>query len=538
MPLVIPASRNLHNETFNSYLISRHQNRIREEQRHRQEEAADEGGGALGGVIGTVIGGLLALPTGGASLSLAALGAGAAIGGGLGQAAGALVDPPGSAVPGGQLGQVNRGLSRATQGLLLESSRRVRESDKQEIFIAGLVEDFGPEAVKEWDTFQAEAKAQAVRQGQPAPAPSALRTAFYTSRGRQLGQIGQRAIAGRKLAEETIRRENQQIDAFRDIKTVAQLDKAFNVGPRDFETFLDLQTQEHLQDESERLGQADPRQLRMARRTLAGQRDDFARRIRLKPPPPISLQELQQSGAPAQIGTLYTDGPPDTAITAHSWTGRGWNSLPYGGGRNRVSESETLPGTFFYTDDDGKRTFHSKRVLDGQIVGPGDPWEHPSLGWVQFDHDGELDTIKGAGDDERDKLFKDVFVKALQAGLTADDAAAAGRKALQTLEGVEKIQEDVAFTRQLENAKSSDELVSLLASTDRRLANALEVMRKPQQASTIVLENAAIQIRISIEDLLEKRQVNDALRDRLGALVNTATDIALQRRPVRFGTRP
>lgn len=399
MPLIIPGERNLTEEFFGALMLGLQENRIREEQREAQEEAADAGGGDLGAAIGTAAGigaVLLAAPTGGASL--VALSAAAAHSAGVGRIAGSLIDPPGKGFPGGQAGQLAQGFNQISQGILraraIEASEELTEDEKDEAYLQGLSDDFGPEAVagftKSFDEFMASAKAR----GLPEPSRSDFRVAHRQAMAGQFAQIARETKAGLAGARGIGKDEAKKLFDYR--QNVDNPNSLFKMTPQDMQGHEALLLQKKNIDDKLAAGKITPENALQFRRQLRAQERDFVRPLIRRPPAPQSMEQLMASGGQMVPFQVYTIGDPKTATEGRVSTGRSVNSVPIRS-RGGIVESKDFPGVFENVDDEGKKTFAGRRIADGTLVPQGVPYEHSVLGWGVDNDKGKFELYKEKG---------------------------------------------------------------------------------------------------------------------------------------------
>jgi hypothetical protein len=560
MPLVIPAPRNLIGETFTAYMIGREENRVREEQRRRQEEAADSGGGALGGAIGMGLGILLALPTGGASLSLTALTAGAAVGSGVGQLAGTAIDPPGRGYPGGAAGQYAQGINRISQGVLraaqIEASTTLSENEKQEAFLNDLMQTYGGDAVTQFAAYEKQIGETARAANQPAPTQSELRQTFIKARGTQIQQSAFNVKKGFAMAKAVGEDEADKLRLYMKNR-FGKLETVFEMDGHSLREAEGLRRTESLINEDLASNRITQEQASAFRLKLRRQQAELSRRLIRKPPALTSIQQMRKAGKPLQRGGVYTDENIPGSIVSISDKGTPFYQVP----PNTVVQDKANPNRFLTFDIKGKQQFSGYRRADGKIYGVGQEFEIPGQpGLFQYDTDSEIKQVPGTGKDGDDDLFKPLLSTATKyftsedlplgdAGdkkgaltLAEDTVRGAGQAAERLREEQQVKQQREARAKELQGAGSVREVMDILGKSDPKVALSAAMLKQAVRTnfgfprSTETLENAAATVVTALRNM-DRTRLSPAVQFEMIEMAEEIASIVEQHRRARGGGR-
>jgi len=470
MALVIPAGQNLSAEAFTSFAIGRQLTRIRDEQRRRQEEAADQGGAGIGGAVGTAAGIAaiaLAAPSGGASL----FALGAAAGGGLGQVVGSAIDPPGSAVPGGQTGQIAGGINRISQGVLqfaaIEENKKLNEDQKDEAFLANITKTIGVQGTQGFTEFKLAGLEKGLSR-------SEVRQSFVQENASGLAQVRKERVKGLAGAARLGKLEAQKINAY--MANPTQFRELFEVDKFNEQGFEDLRSSREKIGQDFRAGKLTDQGRQLALRAWRSRRDSFLADQVLRQPTPISIQQLQQAGkAPRAGGTYFDENVPGATLHVSDGNVSSWSFAP-----NRPVEDKGNPNRRITYDRKGEQSFHSARLPDGRWVGIGDHFEIAGReGLFQRDKDGETVQVKGTGADGDDSadLFTKTYDSLLRREFSAQEASEKAKGAVEAFEAFKQERTQAALKKKLEAARSLDDFLDVLSEGNAPLRDAVQILQ-------------------------------------------------------------
>ena len=532
MPLIIPGKRNLTSEAFTAFFLGQQENRIREEQRRRQEEAADAGGGGVGAGIGAVVGSFIP-------------GVGPVIGAGIGQVAGTLIDPPGEGFAGGSSAQLSQGLLTTAQGISgnLQRERDVEMSEdaKDEAFLTGLQDQFGPNAIKTFNTFSETQLAE-----NPGMSRSDVRQAFNVANAGQFQQSVQDVTRGHELAKRLGKEDANKIQVMK--ANWADPSQAFQLDGHQLAEINQIKTDLAATGREETTQQVSGPMASQRRAELFRQRDTLARKSTLRPPQVISVEQMARDKKPLQRGPTYThEGLPGSVV-----------SVTNGG----VPSSIFTPGTIVpdktgskrrdQVDAKGNVSFHSYQRPDGKWYTQSDTYTEPGFdGLYHYDENGHPTLVKGT-ETEQDETAKAILKLAESAAKADDDltiiqalpkARVAIRKA--EFEGnllgkeITNVQERRArqerqdkINKALEQAETLDGFIEILSLDNKVLPEALRLIDNPQNFPQESVLKAGTEIGRALAPFIDPESAEPKLSPRilqqLDALLRRARRVMLE----------
>lgn len=575
MPLVIPGERNLSAETFTSYLLGLQANKKRREEEEAQEAAADaQGNTALAGGVGMALGALLAIPTGGASLALAAgatatgaaagvatgaaasIAAGAAIGGGIGTALGGAVFGK-DAGPGFQQQAIAQGLSQATKGVIqlyaIEADEIATEEEKAFAFNTKMA-DLN---VTGFSEFRAQKIKQAKDSGLAPPSASHIRTAFSDTLAERNMQGMNDFKRGQVAAAKLGVIDANKITAFRDAprhpsrlpngadNPEAGMPMGFTPTPGQLQTGQRLlATIDSLDAEIAASNRPEPG-LQNALAKTRSKFNNMGLRVRRTPTPARTLQQQQKTGQPGKSHTRFED-ETRPGIYGTYTTGGVLSMHADAGAEMVVPAPEGGSTTFGYEPKTLKPIFRFRTYGNKMKVGAGvthvDP-NFPELGPLHYNDKGL--PVYTSKDDPNKELISDTYTNTFEASIKSNPKGgitAASKVASQAAEDMASFIEERSlsernkaasrdidkFRIEIEQARTGGEVLKILDTNNKVFADARRVMLEPDKFSPEIVRRSAVKIARIIQSLFADTRLSPAVEQQIAEQLVQVANIKRQ----------
>lgn len=474
MPLVIPAPRNIRREALGAFILGLEQARVREEERKRQEEAADQGGGPLGQGIGSAIGAGVGFAVGGPPGAMV----GAGIGGALGGTAGALIDPPGAAVPGGAKGQIGQVLQQGTQQVMQGLQLAEQKKAKTDAEITSLFRAIGvPATAATLKAFLAENPGMSKQQGIDAFVNKATGTKIQ-SLVAQTKAVDKAKAQAKSEAAQGI--EFMQVVDAGGIKAVAE---KFDMGIQQRDSLNNLINERLRIGESIDLarlpGKGSPSELNNLLQAYADNRQTIERaRRRMSPKPPeiTTIEGLQRAGKAGEFGRVYTSETIPGLTRTYSDKG----AINEAGVSGTIFSVPGDPDTKRIMGPRAQTSFYSARRPDGKSYRVGQKYVDEEGVAVQFDDDGKTIAWPTSKSTEFSipEFASDILTKKDKYGTIspkqAIDTAVELKKGLDELEELARV---VAKQDAIDGFSSAEGFINSLMK-DPQIRNAMENLKK------------------------------------------------------------